>query len=153
VARAVQQPGRKVRTLVDARYVGQSHETTVGWSPGDGWDRLVDSFHREHRDRNGFARIGDPVEVVTVRAEAVGQPAVRLEDLPPPQIEGDPTRGDRPVITRDGERVATVWWRQSLVEGAEVTGPAVIESTESTTWVGPGERARVHPSGALEVEW
>ena len=157
VARVVRRPGRAVRTLVDARYVGQSHETTVEWSVGDGWPSLIDSFHSEHRVRNGFARPGDPVEVVTVRAEATGTPAVRWEDLPRWSPDGDPRRGERAVITEtDGAPTtvdATVWWRPALPTNAEVTGPAVIEGTESTTWVGPGERAKVHPSGALEVEW
>jgi hypothetical protein len=29
----------------------------------------------------------------------------------------------------------------------------VIEEAEATTYLGPGERATVHVSGALEVEW
>jgi N-methylhydantoinase A len=153
VAAAVRRPGRTVRTLVDARYVGQSHETTVEWSPGDGWDRLMESLHREHHTRNGFARVGDPVEVVTVRAEAVGTPAAQWEDLPGWRPEGDPARGERSVITPDGDTTASVWWRPALAAGTEVSGPAVIEDTDSTTWVGPGERGRVHPGGALEVEW
>ena len=153
VARAVRRPGRAVRTLVDARYVGQSHETTIEWSLGDGWDRLVESFHNEHRVRNGFSRIGDPVEVVTVRAEAVGAPAAEWDDLPDWHPEGDPGRGERPVITDAGETTASVWWRPALSVGAEIRGPAVIEDTGSTTWVGPEERALVHPSGALDLEW
>ena len=153
VAEAVRRPGRTVRTLVDARYVGQSHETTVEWSPGDGWDRLIERLHREHRTRNGFARVGDPVEVVTVRAEAVGTPAAQWEDLPDWRPEGEPARGERSVITPDGDTTASVWWRPALAAGTELSGPAVIEDTDSTTWVGPGERGRVHPGGALEVEW
>ncbi len=153
VARAVRRPGRAVRTLVDARYVGQSHETTIEWSLGDGWDRLVERFHNEHRVRNGFSRIGDPVEVVTVRAEAVGAPAAEWDDLPDWQSEGDPGRGERPVIIDAGETTASVWWRPALSVGAEIRGPAVIEDTGSTTWVGPEERALVHPSGALDLEW
>jgi N-methylhydantoinase A len=153
VADAVRRPGRTVRTLVDARYVGQSHETTVEWSPGDGWDRLIESLHREHRTRNGFSRVGDPVEVVTVRAEAVGTPAAQWEDLPGWRPEGEPARGERSVITPDGPTTASVWWRPALAAGTELSGPVVIEDTDSTTWVGPGERGRVHPGGALEVEW
>jgi N-methylhydantoinase A/oxoprolinase/acetone carboxylase beta subunit len=40
-----------------------------------------------------------------------------------------------------------------LAPGNEIIGPAVIEEREATTYLGPGERAVVHPSGALEVEW
>ena len=37
--------------------------------------------------------------------------------------------------------------------GDEIVGPAVIEETEATTYLGAGERAIVHESGALEVTW
>ncbi len=48
---------------------------------------------------------------------------------------------------------ASVWWRPGLAPGAEIVGPAVVAEAEATTFLAPGERARVHPSGALEVEW
>jgi N-methylhydantoinase A/oxoprolinase/acetone carboxylase beta subunit len=46
-----------------------------------------------------------------------------------------------------------VWWRPGLPPGFEVVGPAVVEETEATIWVGPGERATVDPVGALEISW
>ena len=42
---------------------------------------------------------------------------------------------------------------RGLAPGAEIVGPAVIEEPEATTFLHPGERAVVHDSGALEVEW
>ena len=66
------QPPVEVRSLVDVRYRGQSHETPVDYRPGDGWGMLTDRFHHAHRERNGFARPGDPIEVVAARAEATG---------------------------------------------------------------------------------
>ncbi|HEX2369716.1 MAG TPA: hydantoinase/oxoprolinase family protein, partial [Acidimicrobiia bacterium] len=80
-------------------------------------------------------------------------PAAEWDDLPDWRPEGDPGRGERPVITDAGETTASVWWRPALSVGAEIRGPAVIEDTGSTTWVGPEERALVHPSGALDLEW
>jgi len=143
----------EVSGVADARYRGQSHETTVPYRPGEGWARLVARFHRAHRQRNGFARPGDPVEVVTVRAEATGRPAVRFEDLPAAAPAGTEARGHREVLTAAGPIRATVWWRPGMRPGREVVGPAVIEEPDSTTWLAAGERAKVHPSGALEVAW
>jgi N-methylhydantoinase A len=143
----------EVRSLVDVRYRGQSHETQVAYLPGDGWEVLADRFHRAHQERNGFARPGDPIEVVAARAEAIGEPAMQWSDLPEIVPTGEPIRGARTVLTREGPQEASVWWRSGLVVGAEVVGPAVIEEAEATTYVGPGERAKVHPSGALEVSW
>lgn len=143
----------QVATSADARYRGQSHETSIPCRPEEGWERLCARFHRVHRERNGFARPGDPVEVVTVRAEAVGSPVLRWEDLPPPHPEGEAARGRREVLTPAGSVEATVWWRPGLAPGAEVAGPAVIEEPDATTWLGPGERGVIHPSGALVVSW
>jgi N-methylhydantoinase A len=142
-----------VETMVDMRYLGQSHETAVPYRPGEGINALIERFHAAHRALNGFALEGRPVEAVTVRAEAVGAPAMSWADLPSPQPEGEARRGDRPVLSPDGVDRASVWWRPGLAPGDEVTGPAVIEEPEATTFLADGERAVVHSSGALEVEW
>jgi N-methylhydantoinase A len=142
-----------VRSLVDVRYRGQSHETPVTYRPGDGWEVLSDRFHRAHRERNGFARPGDPIEVVAARAEATGAAAMRWSDLPEVVPTGEPQRGSRMVLTGEGSCEAAVWWRPGLSAGTEVIGPSVIEEPEATTFLGAGERATVHSSGALEVAW
>jgi N-methylhydantoinase A len=139
--------------IADVRYLGQSHETSIPYAPGEGWERLEDRFHRAHRQRNGFDRPGDPIEVVTVRAEAVGSPELTWDRLPAPVPVGEPRRPDREVLTGAGVVAASVWWRPALAPGAEMVGPAVIEEPEATTYLGPGERAVVHESGTLEVSW
>jgi len=137
----------------DVRYLGQSHETTVSYAPGDGWEMLLSRFHELHRVHNGFARPEDPVEVVTVRAESVGKPILTWADLPEAQPSGVVDLAPRVVITGEGEVAARAINRYGLAAGDEVIGPAVIEEREATTYLGPGERAVVDASGALEVEW
>jgi N-methylhydantoinase A len=142
-----------LETSVDVRYVGQSHEISVAYRSGESWDVLAQRFHRAHRERNGFARESDPIEAVTVRARIASDPALRWSQLPEHRAVGTGGAGSRDVFT-DGEwRSAGVFWRPGLAAGAEVIGPAVIEEPEATTVLGPGERAIVHPTGALEVEW
>ena len=148
------QPARTVALIVDMRYVGQAHETSVPYSEGEPWDDLCERFHRLHAQRNGFSRPADPVEAVTVRAEAVGLAALSWADLPSfePEPE-DAGRGSRSVVSPSGPVDAQVWWRPALAVGAEVVGPAVIAEGESTTYVAAGERAVVHETGALRIEW
>ena len=57
----------------DCRYAGQSHELNV-YAPSE--------FHEVHRFRNGYAREGDPIEVVALRARASRPSPVALSDLP-----------------------------------------------------------------------
>ncbi len=145
--------GGTAATSVDVRYLGQAHELTIEYRRGEGWDVLADRFHERHHERNGFARPEDPIEAVTVRAAAVGQPVVEWDSLPPLTPVGDADRGTRTVFLPDGPRDAAVLWREGLTPGTEVVGPAIVEETEATTFIGLGERAVVHDSGALEIEW
>jgi N-methylhydantoinase A len=142
-----------VSSAVDVRYVGQSHELTVDYEPGEGWDALAGRFHELHAHRNGFARPQDSIEAVTIRASALGAPALTWSDLPPIRPIGDPGCGLRQTLVGGHTFDALVVWRPALVPGAEVVGPAVIEEPQATTFLGPGERATVHETGALEVEW
>jgi N-methylhydantoinase A len=151
---ALREPGSPtVSIIADVRYLGQSHETSVPYALGEGWAVLAERFHDAHRRRNGFDRPEDPIEVVTIRAEAVGRPALSWDQLPGPVPTGDARRANRPVLTAAGVVDADVWWRPGLSPGTEVAGPAVIEEPEATTYLGPGEKAAVHETGALEVTW
>jgi N-methylhydantoinase A len=154
--RALGRSGREaeeVRTLADVRYLGQSHETTVPYGVGEGIAVLADRFHAAHRERNGFARPGDPIEIVTVRAEAMARPALRWDELPAPEPVGVEFRGSREMRTREGVVEAAVWWRPALRPETEVIGPAIVEEPEATTVLFSGERAVVTEGGALEVSW
>ena len=88
-----------------------------------------------------------------MRARVTAQPALTWDQLPEHRPRGEGRAGNRDVFF-DGEwQTAEVCWRPGLASEAEVTGPAVIQEPEATTVLGPGERAVVHPTGALEVEW
>jgi N-methylhydantoinase A len=145
--------GGAVTSLVDVRYRGQSHEVTVPYAAGDGWALLAGRFHQLHAERNGFARPDDPIEAVTVRAEAAGVPALRWSELPAPIPAGDAVIGEREVMTADGLVSARVYRRAGLAPGDVVTGPAIVEETEATTFLDGSERGVVLDDGAIEVEW
>jgi N-methylhydantoinase A len=143
-----------IESFVDVRYRGQSHELSVPLEPGQGWRVLADRFHPAHAERNGFARPGDPIEVVAVRAAALGSPALTFGELPEHRpTDEEARRPTRSILHERSEIDAGVWWRPALDVGAEVVGPAIIEEPEATTYLAPGERAVVHDTGALEVTW
>jgi N-methylhydantoinase A/oxoprolinase/acetone carboxylase beta subunit len=84
----------EVALAYDCRYVGQSHELTVG-SPDD--------FPAEHERRNGHARPGAPIEIVAVRARAFAPAPVPVAALPAPARAT--VRGPQVVAEPD----CTVW--------------------------------------------
>ncbi len=138
-----------VEASADLRYAGQSHETRVPVSEVDGVAALEAAFHREHRTRNGFDREGDRVELVAVRAAAVGSPA--LTALPTEPEVSAPAPTTREVVGRDAVVEVEVHPRSGLRPGQRLDGPVVIEDDGSTVWVPAGHRLLVRVSGELEI--
>ena len=146
-------PTGTLETLADVRYLGQSHEVTVQYTAGDGWGSLAERFHVLHRERNGFARESDPIEVVTIRATVTETPAIDAETAFSWSPDGEARLGTRRVVTNIDPTEAAVWRRAGLTIGMKIAGPAIIEEREATTWIGPEEQAVVSQTGALEVTW
>jgi N-methylhydantoinase A/oxoprolinase/acetone carboxylase beta subunit len=127
---------RVIARRLDVRYVGQSHEITVDWSP-----RYQDTFHRAHAGRYGYADPVRPTEVVAIRVVASGL-------TPKPSLPFDPPRRRRlppPAAIRDarfaGRAWRTVTWRwEDLLSGVHGAGPAVIAGAEATVVVPPDFR-------------
>jgi len=121
----------------DMRYVGQSHELQV---EGDrGWRGIVERFHDVHRERFGFNRPGEPVQVVNLRAVAEGAAPITWADLPGAPKEREPRASHG------------VWERESLPAGFETQGPAVVVEASSATLLEEGDALRVLDDGALEI--
>jgi N-methylhydantoinase A len=155
---------RSIEVRVEARYAGQSYELPIAYEFGDtgAWDRLADEFHATHRLRFGHADAGAPIEIVGLGATAIGK--VDMPDLPM-LASGGPTPpaaaqlATRPVFyegdamaERGGWLAARIFDRSRLLAGNLIDGPAVIEEVSATTVLYPGDRARVHETGALLVE-
>jgi len=127
----------QVTVGADMRYRGQSHELEIV-ADGD-WPTIVKRFHVTHRDRFGFARTGEEVEVVNLRAVAAGTPPISWRDLP--RLTG----AAKPVET------AGVWQRAPLPAGFEITGPAVVVEENSATLLEGDDRLHVLDDGTLEI--
>jgi N-methylhydantoinase A/oxoprolinase/acetone carboxylase beta subunit len=129
-------PGSRMRLFrhLDVRYIGQSYELTVPFSPG--FER---EFHRLHLRRYGYADEARPVEVVNLRVKAVGLThKPRLSEV---ELKGkDPkeARIGRRSMRFDGRRYAAdVYARDKLGGGNLIQGPALVLDYESTAVVPP----------------
>lgn len=149
VLSAAGEPAARLRRLADLRYAGQSWELTVPWTE-DG--PPLQGFAARHEASYGF-RLDEGVEVVTLRVRAEGRPRAELParaparpDAPAPTtttavVDGRGTRAEVPLLDRG-----------VLATDDTLLGPAIVTQMDTTTWVAPGWRARVHASGALLLE-
>ncbi|MEF2074058.1 hydantoinase/oxoprolinase family protein [Consotaella aegiceratis] len=146
---------RVLQRFADVRYRRQAYELTVPMEDGPitpaTLRALAQAFHAKHEQTYGHANDREPIQLVNVRLTALGK-------LPPLTL-AQPTR---PEAARAGERlvwfaetgfVATpILWRDGLSPDSAVSGPAVIESLESTIVVPPGWTAKVDANGFLIAE-
>jgi N-methylhydantoinase A/oxoprolinase/acetone carboxylase beta subunit len=124
----------KLVRLLDVRYVGQSYELTVPYSPGFRGD-----FHRLHLRRYGYADEERPVEVVNLRVKAVGvTKKPRLAEVESKGKDPKPARIGRRAMRFDGRTYeADIFDRSKLGAGNIFSGPALILDYESTAVLPP----------------
>ena len=115
---------------VDLRYVGQSFELSVPYG-----DDIVAAFHKAHEARYGHALHDRPVEVVTVRLQAIGA-------VEKPVMEPESTKAQKakPLQAQNG---FASYDRESLPPGAQFDGPALVFQLDSTVYVAENWSARV----------
>lgn len=144
-----------IERAVDARYEGQSYELTVPVPDGEideaAREVVIEGFHETHEHRYGHAMRDEPIEFVTLRANAaVSTPPLR--DVP---AAGDVNayRGEREVFfPNEGFLETMLYERTALDLGEEVTGPAIFEESGSTSIVPPATTARVTEHGNVIIE-
>jgi N-methylhydantoinase A len=146
----------QTRTAADVRYLGQSSQLTVQMPPGP-YDAaaLKDAFERVYRETFGYVAEGEPVELVNLRLSAIGTAASRLNfgalRLDPRALAGE--SGERMVsFARGKPRVKTRLLPRAAVEQGPVTGPAIIESYDTTIVVPPACTARTAGAGCIAIE-
>ncbi len=148
--------GRSVAFEADLRFRRQTFEIAV---PFRGTERLVDDFREEYARRYGRGALvlGTPVELVAVRAIGTGEtPKARLEprDAPPTTVTAPSGRARRSVRTArgpDGRSDVDVHDGAALAPGVRISGPAVIDGTDTTLWVPAGATLVVDRYSTCEV--
>jgi N-methylhydantoinase A len=135
----------EISLAIDMRYVGQAYELEVAIDRDDlaAATAVAERFHARHESVHHHADREAAVEIVNLRAHAVG----RTGQLPEPEAGSPATGGDevgRREIVIDGKKVtAGIHRRQSLAPGAAVPGPAIVTQPDTTTLVLPGYTARI----------
>jgi N-methylhydantoinase A len=132
----------------DLRYRGQSFELTV---EADSLEKLEERFHAAHEQRYGYRMEDESVELVNLRL--VATVPVEKPGLDEPAAGGGEAEDERREANFDGEwREVSVFDRERMGEGSEVSGPAIVEFKESTCVVRPGWSGTVDGVGTLVLE-
>jgi N-methylhydantoinase A len=139
----------RIERLLEMRYVGQAFELTVS-AAGD----FIRRFHLAHEKRYGYSDSKRAVEIVNIRARAIGltpKPAL------PRLRKGTANARDAVVSERDvfflGRRIkTTIYDRAQLFAGNRLPGPAIVAEYSATTVIEPGWQGRVDTFGNLVLE-
>jgi N-methylhydantoinase A len=136
----------EAEVVFEVRYLGQAFELDV--QPARGIDGLRDAFEVEHERRYGYRDPDAEIEIVGIRAAALGN----RPQLPPDSGE-DPRVERSSRLARFGdEELESVVLSGGVPAGEELQGPAVIELPETTLLVPPGATVRgTGESGEIEI--
>ncbi|MEN3262107.1 hydantoinase/oxoprolinase family protein [Sodalis endosymbiont of Spalangia cameroni] len=156
-AEQVPAEGRTIEWYVGMRYIHQGFELTIPWQGSDvtpaELQRAIDGFHAAHHQLYTFSQPEMPVEVVLARVKATGRLA--KPQLPTLAAAGAPAaaalRGSQRVYAGGKWQDCPIYERVRLGAEALIAGPAIIEQLDATTYLLPGQIARVDAYGNLIV--
>jgi N-methylhydantoinase A len=145
--------------LADLRYFGQNFELGLDLKSDRiderGLAKVVEAFHRRHKDYYGYDMRGQPVEIVNLRLVVTG----KRRAVPPERAKlargalKDALLEKRKVWFPGSGYVATpVYDRDRLPADGRISGPAIVEQMDTTTVVPPGAKLKQDRFGYLHME-
>ena len=149
-------PQQKMQLSLDIRYVGQEFYLNVPVTMDEivhedrqGIRRSFDALHQRHYGQHAEQR---PVEIVNVRASAIGERA-RLDFRPTAGAERDKPPRQRAIYLADARRPTpcAIYDRGSLAVGRRISGPAIIEESASTVLLQEGDTAEICPTSEILI--
>ena len=155
IARSEQQ----IDISCDMRYRGQAYEIATPWPDAaketaegvlTSLTELHATFHTLHEQRFAHSSPDEPVEIVTVRAAAIGtldKPAVALQDAAPSEAASSSTTRK---VWLDGREIEMACVSRNTIHGAEtINGPAMIEEEYTILLIEDGWRVSAMGNGDL----
>ena len=125
---------------MDVRYVGQSHELNIEFTPD-----FAESFHSIHNQRFGHAKHDMFIEIVSLRVRAVGKTEDSMVMVQMLGLKSDEKPYSKDVIF-DGEIYPTsLYLRKNLDVGNKIDGPSVVIEPSATTLIPPDFAAEIDP--------
>ena len=143
----------EVKRSLDMRYRRQGYELIVPFDSNDPAQSLA-AFHALHRQRYGFADEARPVEIVNLRLRitAAGEPYEPVRREVVPGHGATACYAEREVWFEGGRRKTRFYYREKLVPGDGIAGPAMITEYTSATLVPPGATAHIDAFANIVID-
>jgi N-methylhydantoinase A len=147
------------KPTADMRYVGQGFEVPVPLPSiklsADELSAIRENFYESYRTHFGRVMEGPAIEALSWRLACVA-PNTDIRIGAGEKRRGDASaarRGERKVLFEEhGWQTCAVYDRYALPQGAELSGPALIEERESTCVIGPGASIKVDEMRNLVID-
>ncbi len=151
---------RRLSLAMDMRYGGQGYELTIDRPDGLTGEELLaamkDGFERAHMQLYGYIATEEPIQIITLRIEAIGNvPKAEVSSYPAATTDVKAAIiGERTVYLPElgGFTGCPLYDRTLLGPGHVVAGPAVVEQMDSTTLILPDQSAVVDSQLNLIIE-
>ena len=151
----------RIELACDLRYRGQAYEITTPWPEAadgepvtsDALAAVLQRFHQLHETRYSYATPDDPVELVTLRAVAVGelQKGPTTGNFIAPVLE---TAARRAVHIDDEWQNIKVHSRSAIMENSDgLEGPLLVAEEYTVLFIEPGWTLKPLAMGALVATW
>ena len=134
--------------FMDLRVVGTDSTITI---PCSNFDQMVRFFEERHRNLFGFLPSGE-LEIANIRVEVSGSRTEIEEQKLNPDLSSPVTIGQSEVYFNHQFMSTPIYSRDSLPEGFELAGPAMITDLNSTLVVEPGFTASVNGLGHIIID-
>jgi N-methylhydantoinase A len=130
----------ELKPSLDLRYIGQSYELNIPYS-----ENFLDDFHAAHKLAYGYSYPEKSIEIVNLRVRVIGKiMPIRLPQVKPTGLSDKPVLiGTRPVYISEIELSVPVFNYEALVPGMQLTGPALIVSSDTTILINQNDVAFV----------
>ncbi|MBX3086742.1 MAG: hydantoinase/oxoprolinase family protein [Anaerolineae bacterium] len=121
---------------VDMRYRGQAYELTIPYTSD-----LTTAFHQAHARQYGHALPDRPVEMVTLRLQAIG--SIDKPVITPEPLTASDARAAIVAVKHTADGELTCYDRDRLSPGMDFAGAALIFQLDSTAFIPSGWHGHV----------
>ena len=144
------------RVTADMRYLDQIYEVNVPLPDlSQESDALLSQwaagFHRRYEELYSYRQVDGEVRLVTLRVSTVGRlPRIELPTRQTGEEASPASKGTRRVFLGEWLEVP-IYAFERLARGAEIAGPAILESDFTAILVEAGNTATIDPYGGVRL--